>query len=93
MDVGRRAFLLGRTSPRALRAGIGDGCLARQGVTCRTCGERCETGAILFSLCPGGVAIPQISTDACNGCGECIADCPSGAIGLLPLISDEGIPA
>lgn len=90
MQAGRRAFLLGHALPRPLRADIGDGCLARRGVTCRTCGERCEAGAITFSLQLGGIALPRIGADACTGCGECIADCPSAAIGLLPFVPSQG---
>lgn len=29
------------------------------------------------------VWIPQLSTKKCSGCGECIAHCPTGALGWL----------
>ncbi|MGE5490863.1 MAG: ferredoxin-type protein NapF [Actinomycetota bacterium] len=67
-------------SPWSVIAEIGDGCLAKQGVVCRTCGERCDQRAITFAPRIGGVAIPAIDSELCTGCGECIADCPTLAI-------------
>lgn len=92
MDVGRRAFLLGKPLPhpsRVLKAVIGEGCLARQGVTCRTCGERCDAAAIAFPPRLGGPALPRLDADACTGCGDCATDCPAGAIAMLPFIPAE----
>lgn len=68
--------------PWLLKAVIGTSCLARQKVVCRTCGERCEAGAIRFRPERGGVAMPQLDLAICNGCGMCAADCPSRAITL-----------
>lgn len=70
------------TTPWQLRAFISSSCLAQQKVVCRTCGERCEVGALRFRLEKGGVATPQINLDICNGCGMCVADCPSHAIAV-----------
>lgn len=61
-------------------AAVGSDCLAMQGVTCRSCGDACDTGAIRFRLQPGGRARPQVDNSLCNGCGSCIATCPVRAI-------------
>lgn len=63
-----------------LRAAIGDGCLARRFVECRVCGEMCDAGAIRFRPQAGGIAQPELDATICNGCGACVAPCPTGAI-------------
>lgn len=65
-------------------ARIGEDCLALQQVVCRTCGEMCEPGAIRFVMQPGRVALPEILPERCTGCGDCIADCPTLALVLVP---------
>lgn len=69
-------------TPWPLVARIGEACLTRQGVICRTCAEQCETGAIRFRLAVGGVALPEFNPSACTGCGACYAPCPVSAITL-----------
>jgi ferredoxin-type protein NapF len=64
-------------------AQAGDACLARRRVECRICGDNCPQGAWRFVLVPGGVAQPVLETATCNGCGECVAPCPVGAISML----------
>ena len=67
-----------------LQAVFGEACLAARNVVCRTCGEACEARAISFPPRLGGVSRPQLSADACTGCGACLADCPTQAIRMLP---------
>lgn len=78
--------------PWSLLARIGEDCLPRQGVDCRTCGERCDIGAIRFAPRLGGPALPEIDAARCTGCGECVADCPTRAIAVVrpPVISTQG---
>jgi len=67
-------------APWALKASIGQACLAEAGVECRVCGESCPTGAIRFRPRIGGVALPQLDADTCTGCGACFASCSTRAI-------------
>lgn len=71
------------SSPWRLHARIAESCLAMRGVECRVCGENCPTGAIRFRPRRGGVALPELTLDACNGCGACFAPCPTRSIALL----------
>ena len=68
------------TPPWQLKASIGAGCLSAQGITCRSCGDACESRAIRFRLELGGRAIPSLDNTLCNGCGSCIATCPTHVI-------------
>lgn len=69
-------------APWALKAAVGETCLARQGVECRVCGECCPHSAIRFRPRLGGVALPALDAAACTGCGACVAPCPAGAIAM-----------
>lgn len=66
--------------PLPLKLVIGAGCLSARGITCRSCGDACEPRAIRFRLELGGRAIPSLETSMCNGCGSCIATCPTRVI-------------
>lgn len=70
--------------PWALRAAIGEACLAYQGVECRICGEACGERAIRFRPRLGGVALPQLDHAQCTGCGACVGPCPSRAVTMGP---------
>ncbi len=59
-------------------------CLTLQGVVCRSCGEACDAGAIRFRPRIGGPALPALDPAACNGCGACLAPCPSRALVRIP---------
>lgn len=72
----------GRVVPWELVANIGDKCLVRNGVMCRTCGDICEVRAIRFQLAVGGFATPELNYVECTGCGACIAPCPTQAISI-----------
>lgn len=88
--LSRRAFLRGtwKASPDVVDAAasgpvvIGPACLALNSVVCRSCAEHCEHHAIHFRLAPGGIAIPLVRAERCNGCGACVPICPTSAITL-----------
>lgn len=68
-------------------------CLARNGVICRSCGERCAESAIRFQLLTGGRASPTLDAALCSGCGACLHACPTGSIRIRPLsCSQEDSP-
>lgn len=75
-------FDLTTTPAFAHQISINKECLAKQSVECRSCSDMCETQAIRFQLVLGSVAQPQINFDACNGCGGCVAACPTSAISM-----------
>jgi ferredoxin-type protein NapF len=57
-----------------------ESCLSAVGVTCKTCGDRCDHQAIRFRLEVGGRAQPELTVSDCTGCGACVAACPIEAI-------------
>lgn len=72
-----------RSRPWHLQVRIGNACLAQHGSECRSCGEHCEVGALRFTPRRGGPALPQLDSTRCNGCGACIAACPSQAMAMI----------
>ncbi len=72
----------GKTMAWTHRVDIAEACIARKGVECRVCGEACEARAIRFQLRRGAPPLPALDTDACTGCGACIAACPVDAIAV-----------
>jgi len=59
---------------------VSDQCFSARGVVCRSCGEVCEMRAIRFKQAVGGVALIELNSRDCNGCGECVSICPASAI-------------
>lgn len=87
----RRGFLLGRfgqatpVEGRNLVPEFLPNCLALQGVVCQTCSDRCDVSAIRFMPRIGTTPHPELLTDRCTGCGDCIPDCPVQAVRLVSL--------
>ncbi|MCK5818248.1 MAG: ferredoxin-type protein NapF [Psychromonas sp.] len=66
--------------PWTIKAVIADDCLANKSVYCRSCAESCEPLALSFKI--GISAVPKIDLSLCNGCGACVATCPTKSITL-----------
>lgn len=77
-----RALAKTAGDPWTLGAVIGDNCLTRNGVVCRSCGDACDIRAIRFPPLRGGVSTPALDATTCTGCGACFAACPVGAISV-----------
>ena len=63
-----------------LKVTVAPTCLEAKSITCRACGEACETRAIRFFLRVGGGADLRLDQDICTGCGACVAVCPVDAV-------------
>lgn len=61
---------------------LGEGCLAVRGITCASCVDPCEPGALKIRPMLGGRGLPTIDAAACTGCGDCLNVCPVGALSL-----------
>jgi ferredoxin-type protein NapF len=76
--------------PWDLVAQVGDACLARRGVVCRSCGEACSEGAVRFRLRVGGAAEPMLDEARCTGCGWCVGVCPVRAVRVAAAAGGSG---
>lgn len=62
---------------------IGESCLSKAGIECRSCQDACPETAIRFRPRLGRPAEPVLQADMCNGCGACLAPCPVNAISVV----------
>ena len=69
--------------PWPVKAQVANTCLPMRDVECRICEERCEAKAIRFSPRLGGPSTPEVDSNACTGCGACVAPCPAKAISIV----------
>lgn len=63
---------------------ISQHCLPFRHVDCQACRDACPVSAIRFRPVRGGPFVPELSAEACTGCGACIAVCPVGAVATAP---------
>ncbi|APX94466.1 ferredoxin-type protein NapF [Halomonas sp. 1513] len=73
-DTQRQAF--------AWHARLEANCLALAQIHCQACQDACEWRAIRFPPALGRPPQPHIDSQACRGCGACLAVCPTDAITL-----------
>lgn len=71
-----------RDAPWTLTAAIGADCLLDAGVSCRSCTDACDSGALVFDLRAGAVGRVRADPARCIGCGACAGVCPAGAIAI-----------
>ncbi len=71
------------TKPWRMKVTVGEACLAKKQVICVTCREQCEARAIRFIAIAGRISLPEITMDACTGCGACVAPCPAQALEVM----------
>lgn len=64
------------------RVEISDACLPKKNVACGSCADVCEPRALTMRLRIGGPSLPELDTDRCNSCGECVGACPAAAIAI-----------
>lgn len=67
--------------PWPYKASINKNCLSNNHIVCYSCKEICQAEAISFTW-QGKKQQVQINSDLCNGCGACLAPCPSEAIDI-----------
>ncbi|PXW93381.1 periplasmic nitrate reductase maturation protein NapF [Sphaerotilus hippei] len=58
-------------------------CLGERQVECRICAEACDTGALRCVPALGGISRLRLDTEACTGCGACVAPCPVQALSMV----------
>ncbi|MCE0801872.1 ferredoxin-type protein NapF [Buttiauxella sp. S04-F03] len=73
-------FLARDVSPWEHTLSIGDNCLAKNSIECRSCQDTCDTQAISFRPSLQGIAQPLLNHTDCTACGACISGCPVSAI-------------
>jgi len=79
-ESGALSKLSNQALPWYAKVELSEGCLAVKDILCRSCGEVCEHRAIHFPLTAKGIVSPEINREKCNGCGACIAICPTQAL-------------
>lgn len=75
--------------PLQLAVKVDDSCFSARGVICRACGDVCAQHAIRFRQQVGGIALVQLETARCNGCGECVSVCPADSLSIQHLTLGE----
>lgn len=83
-SLSRRALLFGRANSTAAPvATVSGACLTYLGVACQSCRDACPESAIRFRP-SRAIAQPEIDSERCSGCGECLAPCPTRALSIHP---------
>ena len=78
-------------APWQQTARINDHCLTNNGIVCQNCKDACTPRAIGFQFGVGGIATPNIDSETCNGCGACVAPCPTGSIKIVHTTQEMSV--
>lgn len=70
------------SQPWNAKAVLNEDCLGDKNTLCRSCGEVCEHGAIVFPPSLNGIIAPEINRESCTGCGACVSICPTDALNV-----------
>lgn len=62
---------------------IDNRCFASNNIACQSCRDVCDESAIVFDFLSQVIPAPQVSHDACSGCGACVSICPQNSIKLM----------
>ncbi len=76
----RRATDTAASDETAQGVTLAANCLAYAGVACRLCDDACPPSAIRFKPKLGGHYHPEIDSEKCTSCMNCLDECPVGAI-------------
>jgi uncharacterized Fe-S center protein len=76
-----------RSAKQRMHADFSPDVIAAKCTACRRCEQRCPVGAIVVG--PDRVAVVDFET--CYGCGECVAACSFGAIGIQWKTTPEAL--
>lgn len=68
--------------PWKVKAVITKFCINYNGTVCQMCSTSCTQNALRFSVHKGGISLPGIDLEECNGCGDCYRSCPKLAIDI-----------
>ncbi len=66
------------------------------GTDCGACAEHCPTGALRMKPDERGVRVPELDTNVCIGCGNCVYPCPvrpERAVVVNPVRFAETVPS
>ncbi|MCY4052226.1 MAG: ferredoxin-type protein NapF [Gammaproteobacteria bacterium] len=77
-------FFAVEQKPWNLIAELGESCLLKIGVSCRSCSDICDYEVLKFDLRVRPFGKMIVNNDSCTGCGACVSVCPSQAISLSP---------
>ncbi|MBK0326723.1 ferredoxin-type protein NapF [Rhodobacteraceae bacterium F11138] len=76
-------FDLTQPDPWPVHAHIGGACLLAAGISCQLCTDLCDATALRMDLAIRPVGAIHVDSQACTGCGACLAACPTQAIALV----------
>lgn len=78
-SLSRRALFGLRAESAHPTVSISEECFAYRQITCESCADACDSGAIEF-VRTGRVRHPVIDASRCTACNACVEVCPANAV-------------